>query len=69
MWRTIATVMDDFRPSEFPVNFASDKELLSSTFRREDNERMVGIWINDALEDDKSVSPSAPVVFDKKPAI
>ena len=45
MWRTLATVLDDFHPVEFPVTFTEDKELLWFTFERGRNEKMVAVWI------------------------
>jgi len=45
MWRTLSTVIDDFHPTDFPVDFKADRELLSFTFQRGDNERMVAVWI------------------------
>jgi hypothetical protein len=45
MWRTLATVLDDFHPAEFPVIFFNNKEFLWFTFARGEKERMVGVWI------------------------
>ena len=36
---------DDFHPADFPVEFDSDRELLSFTFSRGGDERMVAVWI------------------------
>jgi hypothetical protein len=46
MWRNAATAMDDFHPGSFPVNFTSEKEIVSFTFHRGDKESMVAAWIN-----------------------
>jgi len=46
MWRNVATVMDDFHPTEFPVTFSNDNGLLHFTFQRGDNERMLAVWID-----------------------
>jgi len=51
MWRTIATVMDDFQPADFPVRFSDEKGLVYFTFQRGDNERMVGVWVDGPEKD------------------
>ena len=45
MWRTLATVLDDFRASAFPVAFTGKEELVWFTFVRGEKERMVAVWI------------------------
>jgi hypothetical protein len=52
MWRTIATVMDDFRPAQFPVNFSGDKVAMSFAFQRGANERMVAAWMDGPEKDE-----------------
>jgi hypothetical protein len=51
MWRNIATVMDDFYPKEVPARFTSQKEILSFTFTRGENESMIAAWINGGQND------------------
>jgi len=46
MWRNVATIMDDFHPSDFPVRFRENEGLLFFTFRRGGSERMVSVWID-----------------------
>jgi hypothetical protein len=62
MWRTIATVMDDFRSADFPVRFSKENELLSFTFQRGDGERMVSVWI-DAPRKDGIIQQSTGIIF------
>jgi hypothetical protein len=45
MWRTLATVLDDFHPAEFQVRFAGEENFLSFTFQRGKREKMVAVWI------------------------
>jgi hypothetical protein len=52
MWRNIATIMDDFHPSEFPVSFSNDHDLLFFTFERGNNEKMVSVWIDAPHQDE-----------------
>ena len=47
MWRTLATVLDDFHAAEFPVNFEGSKDVLVFTFHRGSTERMVAAWLSD----------------------
>ena len=51
MWRNIATIMDDFYHTEFPVKFSDDKGLLYFTFQQGNNERMVTVWIDGPHQD------------------
>ena len=46
LWRNVATLMDDFHPSDFAVNFSNGVGLLYFTFRRGVKERMVSVWID-----------------------
>jgi hypothetical protein len=46
MWRNVATLMDDFHPSDFAVNFTNGQGLLYFTFQRGDQERMVSVWVD-----------------------
>ena len=46
MWRNVATLMDDFRPSEFAVNFSNGRGLLHFTFERGASERLLTVWID-----------------------
>ncbi len=62
MWRNVATLMDDFRPSEFAVNFSNGKGLLHFTFQRGDNERMLSAWI-DGPSKDGLVETKTDIVF------
>jgi len=48
MWRTVATVLDDFHPVEFEVKFTEEKKLLHFTFQRGSNEKMVAVWLDHA---------------------
>ncbi len=41
VWRTIATVTDDFYAREFPVSFTSDKDFLFFTFESGDREELM----------------------------
>ena len=45
MWRTLATVLDDFRPAEFQVRIPAEKKLLWFTFQREIQEKMIAVWL------------------------
>jgi hypothetical protein len=47
MWRTLATVLDDFHAAEFPVKFDGDTDVLAFTFHRGSTERMVAAWLPD----------------------
>lgn len=51
MWRNIATIMDDFRPSPFPLKFSPDESLLFFTFKRGNNEQMAGVWVDGPHKD------------------
>ena len=61
MFRTISTVVDDFRPAEFPVQFLglsnevyrnqSETEFDCYTFRRSDKELLIATWIPGRAED------------------
>jgi len=62
MWRTVATVMDDFQPADFPVRFSNEKGLVYFTFQRGDNERMVAVWM-DGLEKDGIVETKTDVTL------
>jgi hypothetical protein len=62
VWRNMATLMDDFHPSEFAVNFSEGKGLLHFTFQRGDNERLVTVWI-DAPVKDGLVETRTDVIF------
>jgi hypothetical protein len=62
MWRTIATVMDDFHPAEFPVTFSDAKRLLAFTFQRADGERMVAAWM-DGPEGDGITEKKSDIAF------
>ena len=62
MWRNVATLMDDFHPSEFAVNFSNGQGLLHFTFQRGDNERMVSVWI-DGPSKDGLVETKTDIVF------
>lgn len=50
-WRNLASIMDDFHPTDFPVTFGGAKGLLFFHFQRGDHERMVGAWINGPEKD------------------
>jgi hypothetical protein len=45
LWRTLATVMDDFRPRQFPVKISAEEEAVVFTFERSTGERMVAFWL------------------------
>jgi hypothetical protein len=45
MWRTLATVLDNFHGFEFPAFFSPAKQLLWFTFNRGEKERMIAAWI------------------------
>jgi len=45
MWRTLATVLDDFHPAEFQVGFTEEEKLLWFTFERGIEERMFAVWL------------------------
>jgi len=45
MWRTLATVLDDFHPVEFPVRFSGEDVVAVFTFQRGTHERMVSLWL------------------------
>ena len=62
MWRTIATVMDDFHPAEFPITFSDAKRLLAFTFQRGDGERMVAAWL-DGPEGDGITEKKSDIAF------
>jgi hypothetical protein len=46
MWRNVATLMDDFHPADFAVNFSDAQGLLYFMFQRGDRERVVSVWID-----------------------
>ena len=46
-WRNLATVLDDFRATEFPAAFDGGERILVFTFTRGANERLVAAWIDD----------------------
>ena len=62
MWRNVATLMDDFRPLEFAVNFSNGQGLLYFTFQRGDKERMVSVWI-DGPSKEGLVEAKTDIVF------
>jgi hypothetical protein len=62
MWRNVATLMDDFRPAEFTVNFSDGQGLLYFTFQRGDGERMVSVWI-DGPSQEGIVEAKTDIVF------
>jgi hypothetical protein len=62
MWRNVATLMDDFRASDFAVNFSHGEALLYFTFQRGENERMVSVWI-DGPSKDGVVETKTDIVF------
>ena len=46
VWRNVATVTDDFYPSEFPVIFSNNKDFLHFTFDNGDEtEKMLAVWM------------------------
>jgi hypothetical protein len=51
LWRTVATVMDDFHPAEFPLKLSDPKQLLAFTFQRGDGERMLALWMDGPEKD------------------
>ncbi len=46
MWRSLATVLDDFHAAEIEVKFNPDEKLLWFTFQRHTGEKMVAVWID-----------------------
>ena len=52
MWRTLATVLDDFHPAEFQVGFTEEEKLLWFTFERGIEERMFAVWLAHAGAND-----------------
>ncbi len=45
-WRTLATVLDDFYPAEFPVSFSGGQDLTCFTFQSADKtQRLVAVWL------------------------
>ena len=67
MWRNVATLMDDFRASDFAVNFSNGQGLLYFTFQRGDHERMVSVWI-DGPSKDGVVEAKTDIVFPRMQA-
>ena len=51
VFRTISTVVDDFRPAEFPVQFSGEKQFDCYTLRRGEKELLVAAWIPGKTED------------------
>ena len=47
-WRTLATVMDDFRPTEFEVKFSGEEKLVWFDFERGSDEKLVAVWLGHA---------------------
>jgi hypothetical protein len=62
MWRNVATLMDDFHPSDFVVNFSNGQGLLHFTFQRGDHERMVSVWM-DGPSKEGLVETNTDIVF------
>lgn len=46
MWRTLATVLDDFHPAEFEATFTEQRKSLWFTFQRAICEKMVAVWLD-----------------------
>ncbi len=48
VWRNLATVLDEFHAAVFPARFEREERLLSFTFQRGPNEKLVAAWLADA---------------------
>ena len=63
-WRTIATVMDDFYPAEFPVELTHNERIFSSTFAHGDKKTFLyAAWIDEETFDDERVQIKTDVTF------
>jgi len=47
VWRNLATILDNFRATDFPAKFDRDERLLTFTFSRGTDERLVAAWLAD----------------------
>jgi len=62
-WRTLATVLDDFHPAEYPVSFSAKDRLTCFTFERGDKkERLLAAWLPVA-DADETASLECDVVL------
>ncbi len=56
--RTLCTVMDEFQPADFAVQYSASDDFESWTFSRRRNEKLVAIWKHGRAKDVSDATPT-----------
>jgi hypothetical protein len=64
--RTLCTVMDEFKPVEFAVQYSAKEQLESWTFVRGGGEKLVAFWRQGRAKDVSDVTPTDVTLVNQK---